>query len=64
MVGVLELINKFSCNEVWRGICMRNSGVDLTHIFFANDVMLFVEVTVSNVQNTLRVTELFCQGSG
>lgn len=33
-------------------------------MIFADDTIVFAEAYVLNVQNVLRVIELFCQGSG
>lgn len=41
----------------------RESRSEITHMLFVDDVMLFVEATLTNIQNVLAIIELFCQGS-
>lgn len=64
MAGFSALINKNNTPGVWKGIQMDASASDITHMMFVDDVMLFVEASIPNIQNVLTIIELLCEGSG
>lgn len=51
MAGLSELINKFNQHGVWLGVPFWESGSEITHMLFVDDVMLFAEASPTNIQN-------------
>lgn len=47
----------------WKPFCFNNQEVLLSHMVFANDIVIFGEATLENIQHVLRLVEDFCLAS-
>ncbi|CAA7057594.1 unnamed protein product [Microthlaspi erraticum] len=48
----------------WKPICLSRGGPKLSHICFADDLILFAEASVAQILVIRRILEKFCQASG
>ncbi|XP_031105595.1 uncharacterized protein LOC116010359 [Ipomoea triloba] len=48
----------------WKGIKISRQGPHITHLFFADDMMLFGEATIEQAEEMTRCLEIFCEQSG
>lgn len=48
----------------WKPLCFKNQSTLLSHIVFANDIVIFGEATPDNLHTMLTVVERFCTASG
>ncbi|CAL1398112.1 unnamed protein product [Linum trigynum] len=48
----------------WKPISLGQGGTPLTHLFFADDLVLFAEATTNQGEAILHCLELFCSASG
>ncbi|XP_019200262.1 PREDICTED: uncharacterized protein LOC109193892 [Ipomoea nil] len=48
----------------WKGIRLAPSGPVLSHLCFADDMVLFSEATIDQVNVIMRCLDLFCEASG
>lgn len=48
----------------WKPICLSRGGPQLSHICFADDLILFAEASVKQIRIIRRVLETFCATSG
>lgn len=61
----LSHIIKRSANEGrWKGIRLSKKGPMITHLFFADDMVLVAEATDEQVREVKRCLEVFCAASG
>ena len=47
-------------NKLWKGIEITRGGPSITHLFFADDLMLFGQATMSNCNTIMQVMDEFC----
>lgn len=64
----MERLSNMISNSVnlglWKGVSVSNNSTPLTHLFFADDLILFGQATATNCMNIISVLELFCNISG
>lgn len=48
----------------WKGLTFNNQNINLSHMAFVDDIVLFGEAILDNVQTMLRVVGSFCDLSG
>lgn len=48
----------------WKPICLSRGGPKLSHVCFADDLILFAEASVAQIKVIRRVLERFCVASG
>lgn len=51
-------------SKEWKPITLSRGGPRISHICFADDLILFAEASVSQVRVIRRVLEIFCMASG
>uniref|UniRef100_A0A2N9F7H7 Reverse transcriptase domain-containing protein n=1 Tax=Fagus sylvatica TaxID=28930 RepID=A0A2N9F7H7_FAGSY len=51
-------------NGSWKGIKVSRQGPTFSHIFFADDLVLFAKATKANCRTINKVLNTFCQASG
>lgn len=59
-----HLVKKLVDEGRWKGIRLSRTGPLLTHLFFADDLVLFAEASVDQMTEIKRCLELFCEASG
>lgn len=59
-----HLIDKAVVRKEWKPICLSRGGPQLSHICFADDIILFAEASVAQVCVIRSVLESFCMASG
>lgn len=59
-----HLINTSVQNGNWRGIKLSRQGPHLSHLFFADDMILFGEATITQAEEMIRCLNTFCEQSG
>lgn len=59
-----HLINLDVGNRLWAPIKLSRGGHPLSHLAFADDLMLFAEVTMEQVGIVKTCLDLFCASSG
>lgn len=59
-----HLIDAEVGRKAWKPISLSQGGPKLSHVFFADDLILFAEASVSQVRVIRRVLERFCLASG
>ncbi|XP_074304974.1 uncharacterized protein LOC141639890 [Silene latifolia] len=64
MEKLSQLIEEYSGGGQWKGFQICRGGPTLTHLFFADDIILFGEATINQAQLSNRVLNAFCQASG
>ncbi|XP_010445335.1 PREDICTED: uncharacterized protein LOC104727985 [Camelina sativa] len=64
MEWLCHLIEFSTTAKEWKPICLSRNGPKLSHICFANDIILFVEASVAQIRVIRRVLERFCVASG
>lgn len=62
--GLSALISKYLQHGKWKDIYFGHNSPWLTHITFADNIVLFGEAPVSNTRNIRSVLTSFCSGSG
>ena len=51
-------------NGRWKPICLPQNDLGLSHLFFANDLILFPNVFVDQMKTVMECLEVFCDLSG
>ena len=51
-------------NGAWKPIQLSRTGPNLSHIFFADDLILFTEASVDHIKTVMMCLEIFCSMSG
>ena len=51
-------------NDDWKAIKLSRHGPELSHLFFANDMVLFAEASVEQIQVIMDCLNRFCMSSG
>ncbi|CAA7036129.1 unnamed protein product [Microthlaspi erraticum] len=64
MERLCHLIEQAMDTKQWKPISLSRGGPKLTHICFADDLILFAEASVQQIRVIRRVLERFCQASG
>ncbi|XP_019198912.1 PREDICTED: uncharacterized protein LOC109192673 [Ipomoea nil] len=64
MERLSQLITSAVENQVWKGIKLASNGPVLTHLCFADDMVLFTEVSVAQIEVVKNVLDRFCAASG
>ncbi|KAG7543761.1 Ribonuclease H-like superfamily [Arabidopsis thaliana x Arabidopsis arenosa] len=59
-----HLIDYSVCSGEWKPISLSRGGPKLSHICFADDLILFAEASVKQIRVIRRVLERFCVASG
>lgn len=59
-----HLINQVVANHSWRPIQLKKDGPKLSHLFFANDLTLFAEANMKQVEVISQCLDRFCLASG
>lgn len=50
--------------KLWKPICLSRGGPRLSHLAFADDLLLFAEASLEQVQVMQTILDLFCSSSG
>ncbi|GMI99018.1 hypothetical protein HRI_003571100 [Hibiscus trionum] len=58
------LIYKAMERGIVKGVCIGSSGYQISHLQFADDLILFLEASEDNIRNTKRVLRIFQAISG
>lgn len=64
MERLCHLIEEAAEDKKWKPIRLSRGGPQLSHICFADDLVLFAEASVSQVRVIRAVLERFCRASG
>ena len=64
MERLCHMIDRAVMDKKWKPIKLSRGGPQLTHICFADDLILFAEASVSQVRVIRDVLETFCRASG
>ncbi|CAA7059442.1 unnamed protein product [Microthlaspi erraticum] len=64
MERLCHLIEREVENKKWKPISLSRGGPKLSHICFADDLILFAEASVAQIRVVRSVLERFCQASG
>ena len=51
-------------NGAWKPIQLSRTGPNLSHIFFADDLILFTKASVDQIKTMMKCLEIFCSMSG
>lgn len=64
MERLCHLIDEAVIEKKWKPITLSRGGPKLSHICFADDLILFAEASVTQIRVIRRVLETFCRASG
>ena len=64
MERLCHMINRSILDKKWKPISICRGGPKLSHICFADDLILFAEASVSQIRIIQTVLETFCRASG
>ncbi|XP_010473926.1 PREDICTED: uncharacterized protein LOC104753360 [Camelina sativa] len=64
MERLCHLIDRAVVNKQWKPISLSRGGPQLSHICFADDLILFAEASVAQIRVLRSVLEQFCGASG
>ncbi|XP_057419022.1 uncharacterized protein LOC130713254 [Lotus japonicus] len=64
MERLAHMINHEVRQGQWKPVQISQGGPGISHLFFADDVLLFAKAEVAQVRNIYRVLEDFCGASG
>lgn len=59
-----RLFHKEMCNQNFHGLRLASSAALLSHLFFADDVIIMAEATVANGKALLDIFQCYCRLSG
>ena len=48
----------------WKSITLRRNGPEISHLFFADDLILFAKASISQAKIMTKCLQIFCQSSG
>lgn len=64
----IERLSHLICREVeegtWRPMMAGRNGPRISHLMFADDLLLFAESSVDQIENLIQVLGVFCSASG
>ena len=58
------MITKKVVESSWKGVKVSANGPSITHLFFADDILLFFEVNNNSYEAIMDVMGKFCEDSG
>ncbi|PNX83783.1 ribonuclease H [Trifolium pratense] len=58
------MISNYVSDDTWNPIQISKEGTKLSHLFFADDVLLFAKATASQACTVKEVFDRFCAASG
>lgn len=61
---LLHLINYVVVHDRWKPIQLSRGGPHLSHLAFADDLLLFAEASVDQINIISFILDIFCQSSG
>ena len=64
MERLCHMIDLSTASKKWKPISISRGGPKLSHICFADDLILFAEASVSQIRIIRGILETFCQASG
>lgn len=64
MERLCHLIERAVESKKWKAISLSRGGPSLSHICFADDLILFAEASVAQIRVIRRILEKFCAASG
>lgn len=64
MQGLSILLNNSLLNNHWKSIILRKEPLQINHLVFADDIILFGQDNVVGFSKTLTLLQTFCQASG
>lgn len=64
MERLAHCIKDVVARKKWRSITLSKNGPPLTHLFFAEDLLLFREASVDQMRNIHACLDMFCYASG
>ena len=59
-----HMIDRSTAAREWKPISLSQSGPKLSHVCFADDLILFAEASVAQIRIIRRILEAFCASSG
>lgn len=59
-----HMIDRFTAVKEWKPISLSQGGPKLSHVCFADDLILFAEASVAQIKIIRRILEAFCAASG
>lgn len=61
----MEMLSKaIHENKEWKGFKLRGSQMEITHLMFADDLILYGEATLSTLSAVVKTLEHFFKNSG
>lgn len=64
MVILSEFIKETCSQGRWKAIHFNNHFPVISHMTFADDIVIFREIDLHNIQSMINTIEWFCQASG
>lgn len=64
MERLSQLIHMAVDHDIWKPIQLNRGGPKLSHLAFADDVILFAEASMDQVESITTILDLFCKSSG
>lgn len=58
------MIKKECRDQRWKPLAFKNDGPQVSHLFFADDLLLFAEANIAQVERIKKVMQSFCLISG
>ena len=59
-----QLINKNVEYNRWKPFSVRRNGMKISHLCFADDILLFTEASIEQVDRVINCLDMFCSVSG
>ena len=48
----------------WKPFTVRRNGMKISHLCFADDMLLFIEASMTQIENLAQCLDMFCSASG
>lgn len=58
------MIEQAVSQRVWKGVKLSRNGLELTHLFFADNLVLFLEASLEQLNVVMGCLDLFCKAFG